>query len=565
MQYSPQLFSTTVHTTYLTDVRFFNPETKLGDAVFFIGESNNLDNQTDINKFLNRSNRAFIGEITIPGIIPNFIGKKLSSQKHYTDIKKQFPAFKFNRIPSPKNVNDKTQIFDMSYLAPDIVLLSKSRSKKMVMDEFFKLNESIIKDYNPGISKCLLIYGDNKLPGSSADFLHLLGYYFKLNGNRIKTNFDGFVYFMNNKYYALTHTEFENEAGGAQTKYLKLNLNIFNLILTNKDKLSKGSTESETFSIEQNNIDSLKNIQDLKTKIKELSSKLEDSEDDEKKDTISQIKSLLEKEPTLTGTFEEKLHSLFKMPSHEEAVIEQSNKANKDTTIDNTATKILELHHEINDKYNGLVDVVIPQLGVFDTQEIVGLKTLSSYNKQYKELMENVDEDIHALIESTLSSDPDIDIKIHDISQKIVDDNKNRYKEFSVKISHKNFGNTTDKPYTLKFRTPVVVNDKYVKIGGNNYIMISQMFPQPIVKVQPNLVRLFTNFSISHLELKNTKLNAKMNFKEVEQTLVNNLKSLNKVKKDVLFDNQTKSDIGNKYGIKDLEHFEYKQLEIVLN
>ena len=142
--------------------------------------------------------------------------------------------------------------------------------------------------------------------------------------------------------------------------------------------------------------------------------------------------------------------------------------------------------------------------------------------------------------------------------------NKNRYKSFKVKIQHKEFGNTTSSPYELEFRTPVVVNDKYVKLGGNNYIMISQLFPQPIVKVQSNLVRLFTNFSISHVELKNTKLNAKTDFKEVEQTLVNQLKALGKVKQDESFSNKSKDEIGSKYGIKDLELFGYKRLEISL-
>ena len=94
--------------------------------------------------------------------------------------------------------------------------------------------------------------------------------------------------------------------------------------------------------------------------------------------------------------------------------------------------------------------------------------------------------------------------------------------------------------------------------------MISQMFPQPIVKVQSNLVRLFTNFSISHVELKNTKLNAKTDFAEVEKTLVDQLKVLGKVKQDESFSNKSKDEIGSKYGINDLELFNYKRLEIEL-
>ena len=109
-----------------------------------------------------------------------------------------------------------------------------------------------------------------------------------------------------------------------------------------------------------------------------------------------------------------------------------------------------------------------------------------------------------------------------------------------------------------------IYGGELIKIGGNNYIMISQMFPQPIVKVQSNLVRLFTNFSISHVELKNTKLNAKTDFAEVEKTLVDQLKVLGKVKQDESFSNKSKDEIGSKYGINDLELFNYKRLEIEL-
>jgi len=540
MQYSSVLY--TSHTP-ISDVHFFDPTTKLGDNVFFINETLN-----DIFLFLKNQNKSLFHTITVPGIIPNFLGKKLSSQKHFAEIKKQYPAFKYNRIPDSKTLEVKASLFDMSAITPDIISLSKSRSKKIVIETLFTLLDSIIKDYPKETKKCLLIYGDNistTVSETNTDFIQLLEYYFKLQGNRLHLEFESIVYFMNNKYYPLTTKELDKE----NRTVLKFNNAMYRLIMTNKTKNITKGTELTIEDIHAQAGNNITRLEALRTEIKKLSSILDDAEDDVKKDTIGKIKSLIDKEPELVGSFEDKLKMLFndKSLDHEKHI-----------------SNVLELHDDVNNKYNGLIDITIPHLGVFDTQEIVGLKTLSSYNKQYKELMENIDEDIEALIESTLKSEPDVDITIHSITQKIVDDNKNRYKEFTVKISHKDYGNTTDKPYPLKFRTPVVVNDKYVKLGGNNYIMISQMFPQPIVKVQPNLIRLFTNFSISHVELKNTKLNAKMNFKDVEQTLVNNLKALGKVKKDESFSNASKNDIGNKYGIPDLESFGYKKLEITI-
>ena len=352
---------------------------------------------------------------------------------------------------------------------------------------------------------------------------------------------------MNGKYYPLTILEIDKDA-----KHLKLNTQMYRLILSNKDKVNKNEAEINIIDIENENVSSDTKLEDLRKEIQELSNKIEDAEDDVKKDTIGKIKSILNNEKSLNGTFEEKLKQLF------------DDKTDINNTHTHHITKVLELHDDVNDKYNGLIDVKIPKPGVFDDQEIVGLTTLSSFNKQYKELMENVDEDIESVITEALAAEPDVDIKILSIKKEIVDDNKNRYKEFKVKIQHKDFGNTTSSPYELVFRTPVVVNDKYVKIGGNNYIMISQMFPQPIVKVQSNLVRLFTNFSISHVELKNTKLNAKTDFAEVEKTLVDQLKVLGKVKQDESFSNKSKDEIGSKYGLNDLELFNYKRLEIEL-
>lgn len=522
----------------LQNVRFYNPETKEGDVLFFINEQPN-----DIVNFLNSHPKGLFDNIVIPGVIPNFMGKKLSSQKQYAHMKKVLPTYMYTRIPNSKYKGEKTSIFDFSEIIPDVSIISKTRSKKIVMDSFLALCETIIPDYNPEAKKCLFIYGDNKLSAFESDFLQLLEYYFKLNSNRIKTNFDSIVYFMNNTYYPLAHQDIDKDGA----KHLKLDINMITLVLSNKDKLNKNEAELNIIDIESASATSLTKMDDLRAEIKKLADVMEDQEDDEKKSTMAKIKKLVEDEKSLTGTFEDKLHSLF---------------ANDNQN--NHVKKVLDLHDEINDKYNGLIDIVIPHIGVFDDQEIVGLKTLSSFNKQYKELMENVDEDIISTITGALTSDPDVDIKILNIKKEIIDDNKNRFKEFSIKIQHKEFGNTTSSPYELKFRTPVVVNDKYVKLGGNNYIMISQLFPQPIVKVQSNLVRLFTNFSISHVELKNTKLNAKTDFKEVEQTLVNQLKALGKVKQDESFSNKSKDEIGQKYGINDLELFGFKKLEITL-
>ena len=93
--------------TPLQNIRFYNPNTKEGDVLFFINET-----KTDINKFLHSQPKGYFDNIVIPNIISNFLGKKLSAQKHYADMKKALPNYIYTRIPNSKYRGEKTSIFD---------------------------------------------------------------------------------------------------------------------------------------------------------------------------------------------------------------------------------------------------------------------------------------------------------------------------------------------------------------------------------------------------------------------------------------------------------------------
>ena len=142
----------------LQNIRFYNPETKEGDILFFINEQ-----QNDIINFLSSHPKGLYDNIVVPGIIPNFMGKKLSSNKQYVHLKKTLPTYTYTRIPNSKYKGEKTSIFDFSEIIPEINTISKTRSKKIVMDSFLSLCETIIPDYNSESKKCLFIYGDNNL------------------------------------------------------------------------------------------------------------------------------------------------------------------------------------------------------------------------------------------------------------------------------------------------------------------------------------------------------------------------------------------------------------------
>jgi hypothetical protein len=254
--------------TPLQNIRFYNPNTKEGDVLFFINET-----KTDITKFLHSQPKGYFDNIVIPNIISNFLGKKLSAQKHYADMKKALPNYIYTRIPNSKYRGEKTSIFDLTDMMTDIINLSKTRSKKIVMDSFLELIEKISNDYPKELTKTIFIYGDNKLSAYEADFLQLINYYFKLNGNRVKTNFESIVYFMNKQYYPLTLQEIDQDGN----KHLKLNLTMMSLVIANKEKNSKNEAEINVIDIESEQNTSLTKLDDLRNEINKLASDTSDN------------------------------------------------------------------------------------------------------------------------------------------------------------------------------------------------------------------------------------------------------------------------------------------------
>ena len=500
----------------LSDVRFNvkNEETNL----IFIPESD-----SDIKNFLKLGQKIFFDQITIPGIITNFVGKKISSQKHYLDMKKEMPAYKYNRVPGDDK-EGSANIFDMSGMTNEISKLLKSRSKKLVFNELIKLFNSVSKQRDT----VLFIYNDS----SSSVFLELIQYISLLSGN-IKTDMTGIVYYFNGKYYPIGKPVTIKD-----TNYIKINKDVISLILKNIQRLDNGEDSHDEILTDD---DISNNLKALRAEVNELTKSI--GIDNDKKINMNKIKELVLNNEHLTGNFVERLKALY----NEE----------KDTPIDE-----LDQHtKDINRKYNGNIVVDIKSNDPVDPMKIVGMKELGNYNKQEKELNENMDENIKDLLESTLLADKDLNIEIKGIKTKIVDNFNDRYKEYIVKIQHKNIGNSTNRPYEIKFRVPIVVQGKYTRIGGNNYIMINQLFSSPISKVSPHLVRFYTHFSVTSVTLKSTHLSAERDFKDIESKFVQNLKSIKAIE-TTNFSNELKDEIIENYNIPDLESFQYQRIEI---
>lgn len=513
----------------LPNVRF-QDENKIGANLFFVPEAlSSEEAQSSLKGFLDTQIKGYYQQITIPGIISNFLGKRLANQKYYLQAKKDMPNFIYGRTPGKQMNDDRTNIFDFSGIIGDILSTAKARSQKIVFQEFNKLISSVIKDYKIGRKNYLFINGSTNISSDNAEFLNFLIYINKLSSGVIKTDLDGIIYRLDGKFYPIAIPEDPEKPGS-----LKFLRNILGTLVQAKNKLSKG-TESTILS--DNDVEErLKELQDARDQITALANSTGNLSEVQK-----EIKGIMHKLPGLSGSFSEKLESLF-----DEEKIKES---------------IKEISKTVNRKYNGNVLINIPKTGAFDDQKIVGLDEVGNYNKQKTELTENIDELIEDLVHGTLENDPDVEIAVKSIKSKIVDDNKNRYKEYQVKIQHKDFGNTTNKPYTVSFRVPVPVQGKYIKLGGNNYILINQLFPKPIQKIAPNLVRFYTHYSVASLSIKNAKLSASNGFVEIEDKFVQQLKSIDAIKLKN-FTNDEKDELSLKYGIEDLKAFKYSSMKI---
>ena len=199
------------------------------------------------------------------------------------------------------------------------------------------------------------------------------------------------------------------------------------------------------------------------------------------------------------------------------------------TTEEKAKINQLDLEHKkLLKEHNGTIFLeqmqnrsTFPKMA-FNPDNIVGLKEFSGYDKQNQEFKANLDLAIKDLVMS-LEKDKDLKIKVHKIESKIKDDTKTRYKLFTVQISQE-YGQTHKGKYSFNIEVPYPIEGKYIKYGGNDYLMVNQLFNQPIQKVNNNLARLYTHYNTTSVSLKNSKIGLSSLphiFKEVSINLKN--------------------------------------------
>ena len=93
-------------------------------------------------------------------------------------------------------------------------------------------------------------------------------------------------------------------------------------------------------------------------------------------------------------------------------------------------------------------------------------------------------------------------IEVLNITHEIKDNNINRYIEYTITLKNKvGF----QEPYIIKLNIPHLINDKYFKLNGKEYILSSQQFLKPITKNTPTEARFISHFNMVTEKLVNFK------------------------------------------------------------
>jgi DNA-directed RNA polymerase beta subunit len=486
------------------NIRFTNSSESSAVNVFIIQDDSDTGKSSPFNTWLTGVPKGMVEQAIIPPVI-TILGKRLANLKYFQQQRKSHQEWNWSKVIRKQKDIKKNNIIDMSGISNEIIKLSKTRSQKSTFEHVLRTIDKIILDLKHG--KNILL-----IPGSDSLVSDFILYNVQLMTNKVHSSLDGVVAYFNDTYYPLAHKNGQS---------LVFNKNMMTLLENNKEEIRKGKKLSKIVNGEviipgssknTNSGISIIGLEAVKAYRKKIETALKG------KNSKSDLQNIFNEPLVINNkeveSIDKKLNILFNDPELEKII--------KDIlSIDTKSVDNIKNNSIGSDVKEQNITVSLPRTGtnkIFNREEIVGLKTLPLNRHKY-ELNEKMDKLIEKLVYDVIQDDPETDIEIMDISTKIVDNYKSRYREYKVKIKHSKLGRTTDKPYSITFRTPVLLNDRYVKIGGNQYVMISQLFSKPIQKVNNSMVRLYTHYGVASVSLKNSALTNKT-YKELEEQII---------------------------------------------
>jgi len=558
--------------TGLKDISFKDIHSGTGINLIYLSDNNSINyskNSKNGVTFLERySSKSYFQYAVVPMNFM-FYNQRIKFTPYFTYMKSKVGSKlrilrKFNTTKN--DIKMKSNFYDLTALYEGYKILSQQSQVKSTT-ELLKLFNTIEQEsLGTMFQKDTFIlldinnFGDRKL-------LEDLVHYSRINDGLFKeTSIKGILVNVDDKYFPLTTaTDIKDKEGNVLSKKkLGINYAVYNKVKQVRTMLDKEEITEEL--IKDNNeifnkttaiknTASLNNTTDVeaakKSVYKSLENRLEDIHKAQKENQGAVIDEKKQREinTLIDKAQNEVMRSDFK--DIEGKSIEARTEALIKKPEFSKYKKIIENIRNINLKYNGAIKVDKDLLKessetYYDGIKATGIETFTAYNKQKTEFDEVLDEAMYDLFKG-IEQDKDAGIQVQKVKIGYEDNYKSRFKTYKIKIKNTKFG--YEKPYDIELKVPYPVNEKYLKLDSNTYIMSNQFFPQPIIKVQNSVVRMYTHFSTAAVELKGTVLNKNSDFTRLKDEFLKGMTEAKKLKSTKDLTSETIQSIKDEYGL----------------
>ena len=153
-----------------------------------------------------------------------------------------------------------------------------------------------------------------------------------------------------------------------------------------------------------------------------------------------------------------------------------------------------------NEYYDELTEIHSAENFINPDSNLISINKITGPVRHKFEFSNNIHTHVEKLFK-TLESKTN-PVEVLDITHVIKDNNVDRFIEYEITLKNK-VGYA--EPYKIKLKVPYLVNDRYFKLNGKEYILSSQQFLKPITKNTPTEARFLSHFSMITEKLVNFK------------------------------------------------------------
>lgn len=555
----------------IKDIAFKNIQDGTGINLIYLSDNNSI-------KYTSKSKTgaAFIEKYTAKAyfsyaVIPinfMFYNQRIKFNPYFKYIKPKIGAKlrilrKFNTTKN--DIKVKSIFYDLTALYEGYHILnqqSQMKSMKELLALFKNIEQESKGTYYQRDTFILLDidnFGDRKLIEDFVKFGRIN------NGIFDATSIKGIMVYVDDKYYPLTvdHDVKDKEGNLIPDKrQLTINYAVYNKIknirvIVDKEEITKDLIKDNELAFKKST--SLEMAETLTSDSVDAAKKNVYKSLERRLDEIHKVQKEVQKHSVVDDKKQREINTLIDTAQNEvmrtSEIEGKSIEAKTDALLERPEfvkyKKVIENIRNINLKYNGAIkidkDLLKKSAGVYyDPIKATGIETFTAYNKQQTEFEEVLDEAMFDLFKG-IEQDKEAGIKVQGFKIGFEDNFKSRFKIYKIKLKNTKFG--YDKPYTIELKVPYPVNGKYLKLDSNNYIMSNQFFPQPIIKVQSSVVRMYTHFSTAAVELKGTVLNKSSDFSRLKDEFLKNMTEVKKLKSSKNLDSETIQSIKDEFNL----------------